>query len=85
MAELSSAILLVFSIIIDVIGFSTYMVPVVGETFDLVWAPLSAFMIYAMYGRDAGLLAIVNLIEELAPGLDFIPTASIAWFYFYGR
>jgi hypothetical protein len=31
-------------------------------------------------GKIAG---VVNLFEELMPGLDFIPTFTLTWFYNY--
>ena len=79
----SATSVLILSIIIDIIGVLTYLIPFVGETIDVVWAPISAYIVYQMYGN--GLFAIANLVEELAPGLDFVPTATIAWFVYFGR
>jgi len=31
---------LLFALLIDFIGMSTYALPVVGEAFDAIWAPL---------------------------------------------
>mmetsp|Transcript_11893 Transcript_11893/g.35454 ORF Transcript_11893/g.35454 Transcript_11893/m.35454 type:complete len:175 (+) Transcript_11893:236-760(+) len=69
---------LALSIVIDLIGVSTYAVPAVGEAGDLAWAPISAALIYYMYGN--GLYAGLGFAEEIFPGLDFVPTATIAWF-----
>jgi hypothetical protein len=71
------------SILIDLIGVLTYIFPGVGETFDLAWAPISAAILHTMYGN--WLLTITNLVEEIAPGLDIIPTALIAWYFTFGR
>ena len=68
---------LLLSIAIDVLGMATYAVPMVGEAGDVGWAPISAFLIYKLYGN--GLISAIALAEELLPGLDFIPTATIAW------
>ena len=38
--------LLIVSIIIDVIGCISYVIPFFGELVDSVWAPLSAAIIY---------------------------------------
>ena len=49
-----------------------------GEAADVGWAPISAFLVYKLYGN--GLVAGIAFVEELLPGLDIIPTATIAWF-----
>ena len=81
--------------LIDAIGFATYAVPVLGEAGDAVWAPISGFLIFLLYGNiwlaGAGytlpssscsyltltLAPIFSFLEELMPGLDFIPTATL--------
>ena len=42
---------LFLSIAIDMLGMATYAVPVVGEAGDVGWAPISAFLIYKLYGN----------------------------------
>ena len=69
---------LAFSILIDLVGVLTYLVPVVGEAGDLGWAPISAYLIYQLYGN--GVISGLAFAEEILPGLDIIPTATIAWF-----
>ena len=68
---------LLVSVLIDLIGMATYAVPAIGEVGDLAWAPISAYLVYQLYGN--GLIAGLALAEELLPGLDIIPTATIAW------
>jgi len=68
---------LLLSILIDIIGAATYLVPVVGEAGDVAWAPISAYLIYQLYGN--GILSGLAFAEELLPGLDIVPTATIAW------
>ena len=68
-------------IIMDLIGCMSYVVPFFGEFIDIVWAPLSGLVFYALFGRRFGLLGgTFSFIEELLPGMDFIPTFTIAWF-----
>jgi hypothetical protein len=72
----------VLSCIIDLIGMASYAIPGFGEVVDVVWAPISATILYSMYG--SWIFSIANFIEEIIPGLDFIPTALIAWYLIYG-
>ena len=66
------------SILIDLIGMSTYLLPVAGEGADVGWAPVSTALIFWLYG--SGIFAAAGFAEEILPGLDFVPTATIAWF-----
>lgn len=75
---------LFIGIFMDLIGYLSYAIPGVGEIADLVWAPVSAYILARMYpGKVGKIAATVNFIEELSPGLDFIPTYTITWFYTY--
>lgn len=67
---------LIVSIILDLIG----LIPMI----DLVWAPLSGFIMTKMYTGNKGKIAgIVSFVEEIIPFSDFIPTFTIMWFYTY--
>lgn len=61
----------------DFLGVLTYIIPVLGESFDIVWAPISAGLLSQMYGMTP--LVAVGFLEEILPGTDFIPTATIGW------
>ncbi|WP_121965774.1 hypothetical protein [Myroides sp. N17-2] len=75
---------LFIGILMDLIGCLSYVIPGVGEIADVVWAPISAYILAKMYpGKIGKVAAIVNFIEELSPGLDFIPTYTITWCYTY--
>jgi len=65
------------SLIVDAIGSITYFAPGIGEIFDLIWAPISAAIVYRLYGSTS--FTSINFIEEILPGTDFIPTATISW------
>ena len=72
---------LVFCILMDLIGYASYAIPFFGEIADIVWAPLSSIIFFASFGGWKGSLGgIGNLIEELLPGTDFIPSFTIMWF-----
>ena len=75
---------LVISILMDLLGCINYVFPGIGEVADVVWAPVSAYILAKMYpGKIGKVGAIVNFIEELSPGFDFIPTFTITWVYTY--
>ena len=77
-SELTREGKLIVSILIDLIGMSTYLLPVAGEGADVGWAPVSTALIFWLYG--SGIFAAAGFAEEILPGLDFVPTATIAWF-----
>lgn len=64
-------------IILDVIGCLNYILLPLGP----IWAFLSGVIFYFMFGKKFGFMGgIFTFIEELLPGVDFIPTFTIAWF-----
>ena len=64
-------------ITLDIIGCLSYLVLPFGP----IWAILSGAIFYFMFGKKFGLLGgVFSFIEELLPGIDFIPTFTIAWF-----
>lgn len=75
---------LVLGIVFDLLGSATFVIPMVGEFADVIWAPLSAFLLYKMYPNRTGkVAATLGFIEELVPFLDFIPTFTLTWLYTY--
>lgn len=71
-------------LLMDFLGFATFGIPVLGELLDIVWAPVSALIFFRMFGGSKGFFGgIFNFVEELMPGLDFIPTFTITWFVQY--
>ena len=77
---------LVISIILDVLGMTTYLIPVLGEVGDLIFAPFYGLAIFIMYRKrifSAAIGGITGTIEELLPATDIIPTATVMWTYTY--
>ena len=75
---------LILGIILDGIGMMSYLVPVLAEATDLIWAPIAAYTLSVMYKGYVGKIGgFVTFIEEIIPGLDFIPTFTLTWFYEY--
>lgn len=77
--------LLILSVLFDAIGMLSFIVPFVGETFDVLWAPISSFLIYKMYkGVEGKVGSIISFIEEVSIlGTDLIPTFTLTWIYKY--
>ena len=68
---------LIFSILIDVVGCASYLIPGLAETTDLMLAPILAAAIYYVHKTKVG--AALGFVEEILPFTDIIPTASIIW------
>lgn len=65
------------SIILDTFGLFTI------TPLDLVWAPISGYIMTKMYKGTSGKIAgIISFLEEILP-LDIIPTFTIMWIYTY--
>lgn len=77
--------LLLLGLIFDGVGMLSFAIPFIGEFSDVVWAPLSAFIIYKMYGGILGKgVGIISFIEEMGIlGTDILPTFTITWIYKY--
>lgn len=75
---------IIFCILMDVIGYLSFAVPGLGEFSDIIWAPISGFVFYKLFGGRFGLTGgILNFAEEILPFTDFIPSFSIAWLIKY--
>ena len=64
----------------DLIGYATFSLPLIGEALDLVWAPISAMIFYRTFGGWKGAFGgMFNFIEEILPFMDFVPSFTIMW------
>lgn len=71
---------IVICILMDLMGYASFAIPGLGELTDLLWAPLSAFIFYKMFGGRIGVFGgMMNFVEEILPFADFIPSFTIAW------
>jgi amino acid permease len=74
----------VISLLFDAIGMMSFMLPVIGEFADVVWAPISGLIMVWMYKGTIGKVAgVVSFAEELLPATDIIPSFTLMWFYTY--
>jgi hypothetical protein len=68
-------------IIMDVMGMASYFLPALGEFSDIIWAPVSAYIFYKLFGGPLGLIGgVLDFLEEIIPFTDIIPSFTIAWF-----
>lgn len=73
---------LAIGIALDALGYVSFIIPGIGEFTDVVWAPVSAWLMTKLYkGQPGKIAAVISLIEEAAPGLDVIPTFTLMWLY----
>lgn len=75
---------LILGIIFDLIGYASYFIPGFAELSDIIWAPLSAWLMTRMYKGTSGKVgAVITFIEEALPFTDAIPTFTLMWLYTY--
>ena len=69
-------------ILLDAIGMATMFIPFAGTVIDLLWAPYAAKKMTEMYpGKKGKIASVIVFLEEIIPGLDFIPTFTLMWLY----
>ena len=75
---------LILSLLFDAIGMMSFTIPFIGEFGDVIWAPLSGFIMVWMYKGSMGKVAgVVSFVEEILPVTDIIPSFTLMWFYTY--
>jgi len=75
---------LLVSLLIDSIGSSSYLLPGIGEAFDLVWAPIQTILLMALYDDEVPILKYISFVEELLPFTDVVPSGLLGWGMVYG-
>ena len=77
---------LCISLLIDIIGSSTYLFPIIGESMDIIWAPMQYYFVFLLYNDCNTSLKYISFVEEILPFTDLFPTATIGWLlenYYY--
>lgn len=75
---------LIIGVILDALGYVSFFIPGIGEFSDIVWAPISAWLMTKLYkGRPGKVAAVINFVEEALPGVDVVPTFTLMWLYTY--
>ena len=75
---------LIVCLLIDFVGSSSYLLPGVGEAFDVAWAPTQTIMIAAMFDHVSPNLKYISFVEEILPFTDVIPSATLGWLKEFG-
>lgn len=77
--------LLLLSVLFDAIGMLSFVIPVIGEFSDVVWAPIASLLVYKLYkGTEGKIGGLVAFVEEAGIfGTDFLPTFTLTWVYRY--
>ncbi|BAO77496.1 hypothetical protein [Winogradskyella sp. PG-2] len=74
--------ILLLSLLFDVLGYLSFIIPGVGEFSDIIWAPVSAWLMTKLYkGKTGKIAAVVTFIEEALPFTDVVPTFTLMWLY----
>ena len=66
------------AVMIDAIGALSFTIPFIGEFADVIWAPISAILIYRLFDKSI-IMSSLGFLEEILPMTDIIPTATLAW------
>lgn len=75
---------LAFCIVMDLVGYLSFTIPVFAELADIIWAPVSGLIFYHTFGGWRGSVGgLINFVEELLPGTDFIPSFTAMWLWLY--
>ncbi|CAB9516576.1 expressed unknown protein [Seminavis robusta] len=72
------------SLTIDGVGSFSYLLPFLGEAFDVVWAPAQTVLIMALYQHVSPNMSYVSFAEEMLPFLDVLPSATSGWLMEFG-
>ena len=75
---------LLLGILFDAIGYASFIIPIVGEFSDIIWAPISGWLMTKMYkGKPGKIAGYISFAEELLPFVDVVPSFTLMWIYTY--
>lgn len=71
---------LLLGLFFDALGYASFIFPL----FDIVWAPLSAYLMIKLYkGKKGKIAAAITFVEEALPMFDVVPTFTLMWIYMH--
>jgi hypothetical protein len=69
---------LLLCIIIDSIGSSSMLLPLIGDASDVLWAPIAGLLLrYLFY--NSNVILVFEFAEEILPFTDILPLATLCW------
>ena len=68
---------LVGCLALDLAGDASELIPGLGELTDVVYAPVEAGLLKALFASNA--IAAFGFVEEILPFTDIIPTFTLSW------
>jgi hypothetical protein len=69
---------LLICILIDSIGSSSMLLPLIGDASDLLWAPTAGLLLrYLFY--NSNVILVFEFAEEILPFTDILPLATLCW------
>ena len=68
---------LLLCILIDIVGTSSELLPVLGEVTDVAWAPVAALGLRSLFQSNT--VFALEFAEEILPFTDVVPLATICW------
>lgn len=72
------------SVVMDLLGMATFLVPGIAEVADLVWAPLAGIVHVLMFRSWPGAIGgAVTFFEEFLPATDWVPSFTLDWILHY--
>ncbi|MCB4808338.1 hypothetical protein LG651_08745 [Tamlana sp. 62-3] len=75
---------LLIGLVLDALGYVSFVIPGVGEFSDIIWAPVSGWLMTKLYkGKPGKIAGLISVVEEALPGFDVIPTFTLMWLYTY--
>ena len=66
-------------ILVDTVGASSELVPILGEATDVIWAPIAGLILRQLYGGNNNLLWGLEFAEEILPFTDILPLCTLCW------
>ena len=65
-------------LLIDVLGTSSELLPIIGEFTDIAFAPAAALALRSLF-QGSNVVFALEFVEEILPFTDILPLATICW------
>jgi hypothetical protein len=76
--------ILLLGLLFDALGYVSFIIPGIGEFSDIIWAPVSAWLMTKLYkGKTGKIAGVITFVEEALPYTDVVPMFTLMWLYTY--